>query len=584
MTNVRPPGVHVEDDARHQHAALSIHPSGIPGFVGFCERGPLDVPVRLSGMEAFTQIFGHLNRDTYLETSLNAFFDNGGQQCFVVRIAHRQESGPGVAARASKADVRDSKTGRRLVIEAASPGRWGDSLRFRVARHEGRLSTFLTLDADDGAEVLTLKSISGLARGTIIRIFDDDHECYRYVRVTAGKEVALDEPVDRAWMSGAPTRVESIEFDLYVRGPERQEVFRNLTTARFGEQYVERVIDARSRLVRVVALNHELSIQDGIPEDLDWTALGDGEDGLEALSPADFIGSNPGIGERTGLKALEEAEEIDLIVIPDLMWCLENSENFKTLKDVEIVQQEMLAHAESMRDRFALLDVPPQSSPGGAVQWRKMFDSAFGAFYYPWLATYDGDTERRLPPSGFVAGVFARVDNTRGVFHPPANEMIEGAVDLERILHDRDLGELNREGVNCLKSFPSRGVRIWGARTASSDSSLRYVNVRRELNAIIKTLSSDLQWVVFEPNNPSLRKRVTMDVQFFLYDLWKAGYFRGGSPEDAFFVKCDAENNPPSARDAGQVVVDIGVSPVRPAEFVRFSITQTRDESAPGVA
>lgn len=583
MTNVRPPGVYVEDDARHQHAALNIHPSGIPGFVGLCERGPLDVPVRISGMEAFAQIFGHLDRGTYLETSLNAFFDNGGQSCFVVRVAHRRESGPGVPAKASRADVRDPKTGRRLVLEASSPGRWGDSVRFRVARNDGRLSTFLTLDADEGAEVLTLKSIAGLTRGTILRIFNDDEECYRFVRITAGKEVALDQPLDRIWKSSAPTRVESVEFDLFVRSADRQETFRNLTTARFGDQYIERVVAGRSRLLRVVTMNHEIPVRDGVPEDLDWTALADGEDGLDALSPGDLIGANAGIGERTGLKALEEAEQIDLIVIPDLMWCLENSENFKTLKDVEIVQQEMLAHAENMRDRFALLDIPPQSSPRAAIQWRKMFDSAFGAFYYPWLASYDGDTERRLPPSGFIAGVFSRVDNTRGVFHPPANEVIEGAVDLERILQDRDLGELNREGVNCLKSFPSRGIRIWGARTVSSDTALRYVNVRRELNAIIKTLSADLQWVVFEPNNPSLWKRVTMDVQFFLYDLWKGGYFRGASPEDAFFVKCDAENNSPSTRDAGQVIVDIGVSPVRPAEFVRFSITQTRDESAPGV-
>ena len=583
MSIVRPPGVYLDNDLQHRHAALALHPTGIPGFLGLTQRGPLNVPVRITSIEAFERIFGRLGRGTFLEPSLKGFFENGGRECYVLRVAHQRENGPGVAARVASADVRDPVSRRRYVVRAATEGAWGNDIRFSMQRQVGRLQTVLTLDAAEGEAVLTLKSIAGLTRGTALRLRDEQGETWRFVQATAGKQVALDAPLDRAYKSSAPTVVDTLEFDVSVRSRDDHEVFRNLSVAPFADDYFLRVVGERSRLVRIDEHSPEVVLPHSIPADRDWTALEGGEDGLFTVTPGDFIGASAQVGVRTGLLAFEEIEQIDLLTMPDLMWCLEHSEGFRSVKDVEIVQQEAIALCERLRDRMALLDIPPSQGTRSALQWRKMFDSAHAAFYYPWVSVHQGSEQRLVPPSGFVAGVIARVDRGRGVFHPPANETIEGAVDLELILQDKDLGELNREGINCLKSFPTRGIRIWGARTASSDPMQRYVNVRREIGAIVKTLSRDLQWVVFEPNDSGLWKRVAMDVQFFLYDLWKQGFFRGGSPEDAFFVKCDAENNPPEVREAGQVVVDVGVSPVRPAEFLTFTITQTADERGPGV-
>jgi len=583
MSNVRPPGVYLDNDLQHRHAALALYPTGIPGFLGLTQRGPLNVPVRITNLEAFQRVFGHLGHGTFLEPSLKGFFENGGRECFVLRVAHQRENGPGLPARAAQADVRDPKSRRRYLVRASSEGSWGNDIRFKVERRPARLQTVLTLDVAEGEAVLTLKSVAGLTRGTALRLRDEQGETWRFVQATGGKQVALDAPLDRAFKSSAPTLVDTLEFDLSVRSRDEHETFRNLSVAPFSDDFFARVVSERSRLVRIDELSPEAALPDSVPAERDWTALEGGEDGMFTVTPADFIGASAQVGVRSGLLAFEAIEQVDLLVMPDLMWCVERSEGFRSPKDVEIVQQEAIALCERLRDRMAILDIPPSQGTRSAIQWRKMFDSSYAAFYYPWVAVHQGGVEQKVPASGFVAGVIARVDRSRGVFHPPANETIESAVDLELILQDKDLGELNREGINCLKSFPTRGIRIWGARTASSDPMQRYVNVRREIGAIVKTLSRDLQWVVFEPNDSGLWKRVAMDVQFFLYDLWKQGFFRGGSPEDAFFVKCDSENNPPDVREAGMVVVDVGVSPVRPAEFVTFTITQTADEHGPGV-
>jgi hypothetical protein len=583
MTTYRPPGIQFEEETGRRFTALTLHRTGIPGFLGLTQKGPLDVPVRLNSMEAFEHHFGCLGLDTYLETAVRGFFDNGGKECYVVRVAHHRENGPGEAARSATLEIKDRASRRRFLVMAASEGSWGNAIRVSLTRREGRLKTFLTLDAGEGESLLTVRSVAGVARGTAVWVHDDQGGEHRFVREVSGKQVLLDQPLGRAFKSGAPSYLETLEFDLSVRGPEHQEVYRNLTLAPFGENYFGRVVAEKSQLIRMGDLDTSTPLPDGLPDSLESATLAGGEDGILTVTPADFIGGAPRIGEKTGLMAFEELTDVDLLAAPDLMWCLGRSNGFRTIKDLEIIQQEMLSHCERMRDRMAILDVPRSGSVQSAIQWRKMFDSAYGAFYYPWITMYQKGSARMVPPSGFVAGVYARSDQAHGVFHAPANEVIEGAVDLELVLHERDVGTLNREGVNCLRYFPSRGIRIWGARTASSDTSQKFVNVRRELNAIVKSLQQDLQWVVFEPNNPGLWKRVTMDVQFFLYDLWKRGFFRGGSPEEAFFVKCDAENNPREARDSGAVIVDIGVSPVRPAEFVNITITQTLEEQGPGV-
>jgi phage tail sheath protein FI len=227
---------------------------------------------------------------------------------------------------------------------------------------------------------------------------------------------------------------------------------------------------------------------------------------------------------------------------------------------------------------MAILDTPPGLTPQQASDWRMKetnFDSKFAVVYYPWIEISGPDGETmQIPPSGFMAGIYARTDNERGVHKAPANAVVRGALASASHITKGEQDVLNPMGVNCIRVFPGRGVNVWGARTLSSDPAWRYVNVRRLFNYIEKSLERGLQWVVFEPNDQNLWARVRRDVTAFLTGVWRDGMLFGLSPDQAFFVKCDEELNPQDVRDRGQLFVDIGLAPVKPAEFVVFRLSQ----------
>lgn len=213
----------------------------------------------------------------------------------------------------------------------------------------------------------------------------------------------------------------------------------------------------------------------------------------------------------------------------------------------------------------------PQS-PGG-----------YTALYFPWIVMIDPVSGKKVtqPPSGHVAGVWARVDATRGVHKAPANEPIQGALDLVRRVSRGEQEVLNPAGVNCIRYFPGEGIRIWGARTKAPEASeYRYVNVRRLTNMIKESVADGTRWVVFEPNDHTLWKSIRRDIGAFLTNVWRDGALLGTTPQQAFFVKCDEETNPPEVRDAGQVVTLIGIAPVKPAEFVIFKLMQSADNTS----
>jgi hypothetical protein len=241
-----------------------------------------------------------------------------------------------------------------------------------------------------------------------------------------------------------------------------------------------------------------------------------------------------------------------------------------------------------MKYRFAILDAPPGLNAQQAGEWRNEvnFDTSFAAMYYPWIKVADfsggGSTSKMVPPSGHMAGIYNRTDAERGVHKAPANEVVRGAIDLELMLSKPEQDTLNPIGVNCIRSFPGRGIRVWGGRTLSSDGSWRYINVRRLFIMTEASMDVGLQWVVFEPNDRMLWARVRRDVISFLRTLWLSGALFGSTPEEAFYVKCDDELNPPEIRDLGQLIIEVGMAPVKPAEFVIFRISQWAGANAEG--
>jgi phage tail sheath protein FI len=301
------------------------------------------------------------------------------------------------------------------------------------------------------------------------------------------------------------------------------------------------------------------------------------------ISPAEYSDFQGDVMARSGVEGLAEIDDITMLCVPDLMTTMPGQT--LDLEMVKAVQTMMIGHCELMGDRMAILDSPPDMNPQEIKKWRMDtagFDSSYGVLYYPWIEVMDPVTNRpfHLPPSGHMAGVWARSDNARGVHKAPANEVVRGVTNLSYNVTKGEQDTLNPIGVNCVRAFPGMGYRIWGARTLSSDPSWRYVNVRRLFNYIEKSLQLGTMWTVFEPNDPRLWGRIRRDVSSFLMGIYSQGALFGATPAQAFYVKVDEELNPPASRDLGQLVIEIGVAPVKPAEFVIFRISQWSSDAA----
>jgi phage tail sheath protein FI len=292
------------------------------------------------------------------------------------------------------------------------------------------------------------------------------------------------------------------------------------------------------------------------------------------VSPEAYVGDS---GDRTGFGGLEALDDVSMVVCPDAVAAYEQG----LLDDdgLKAVQLGIIAHCELLGDRMAILDTPPGLTAQQAAHWRTDvagYDSKFAALYWPWAKVHDPVTGsvKAVPPSGHVAGLWARTDAERGVHKAPANDVLRGVVDVELQTTRGEHDGLNPIGVNVIRSFPGRGIRVFGARTLSSDPAWRYVNVRRLFNYVEASLLNGTSWVVFEPNDRALWGRVTRTVSAFVSTVWRAGALFGDSPSEAFYVKCDDETNPSEVIEAGQLVVEIGIAPVKPAEFVVFRLAQ----------
>jgi uncharacterized protein len=309
-----------------------------------------------------------------------------------------------------------------------------------------------------------------------------------------------------------------------------------------------------------------------LPEDGTYTLSGGG---IKPLTAADFIGDP---SDRTGMGGLEALDDVRLVLCPDAVAGYDGSDAAK--ERIKMIQTAMITHCERMRYRFAVLDTPPGLNAQQAKEWRNYvnFDTSYAAMYYPWIKIADlsgsGSTTKFVPPSGHVVGIYNREDSERGVHKAPANSIVQGAIDIELLISKGEQDVLNPIGVNCIRSFPGRGIRVWGARTLSSNGAWRYINVRRLFIMVEASMEIGLAWVVFEPNDSTLWAKVVRDVSSFLKVVWRSGALFGATPEQAFYVKCDEDLNPHEIRDLGQLIIEVGLSPVKPAEFVIFRISQ----------
>ena len=531
------PGVYVEEVDGGSKPIAGVGTS-VAAFVGFTKKGPMNTPTLVTNWTQFVENFGDFMENGFLAHSVYGYYNNGGGRAYIMRIggpdeADENEAQPLPAVELPSRLPNADDTIRITAIEAD-----GDEITVEIANPDPTESGPEEPQAEGG-------SVEGETESQSDSVTAPD------------------------------------TFKLVVRRGSTEESFDNLSLRRGGDvRNVETIVNdavSGSKIINVAMLRTSGPMRDRIPVvgsyPLSVTEIMPLAQNIE-VTPSEFEGSAP---DRTGMGALEVPDDITMLVCPDLMMAYQSG--VLDLEGVQAVQTAMITHCERMGDRVAVLDAPPGMNPQEVQNWRvniANYDSSYAALYYPWIKVSDPASGQNIlvPPSGHMAGIWSRTDNTRGVHKAPANEVIGGALDVELQITRGEQDGLNPVGVNCIRSFPGRGIRVWGARTLSSDPSWTYLNVRRLFNMVEKSIDNGTQWVVFEPNDFALWQKISRAATAFLTMVWRQGALFGATPSEAFYVKCDAETNPPEARDLGMVTTEIGIAPVKPAEFVIFRISQ----------
>jgi hypothetical protein len=570
----RAPGIYQSFDAVAP-PPLTIANTRITGFVGITQKGPMNEATRLTNWDEFVEQFGTTN-ESYMHDSVHGFFQNGGTDCWVVRVAHCAPGGelPGLDHASCAEHIQiDDWNKPSLKIRALNEGVWGNQIWFRCV-HAAGAQALLTRDLDIGHGEAYVNSTRGFEVGSLVRIYDRENSDFIVISEVGDKLIkwSVETPVNRRHRAAAPTYLEVMTFEIHIAMRDRREVFKGLQMHPTSRNYAPKVISQRSRLVRLEDLATKSPVPHNLPEPMAMTRLSGGRDGIEAITPEDFIGHDNGPGERSGLMALAANEEVALLAIPDAMKLYEREPGPAGELKAQRLQDTLISVCENQKDRFAILDIPQSKDIEWVRKWRRRTDSSFCAYYWPWLriATFD-DKARIVPPSAFMAGVYARRDH-EGVHFAPANLEIEGAQDVSLRVTEDHIGVLNSDAVNTFRL--QRGVRAWGARTSSSDPEWRFISVRRLFIMLRRSLEAGFAWTTFEPNTQPTWDLIRTRITAFLTNLYSLGMLVGGNPEEAFFVKCDAETNPPEQVDNGLLVCDVGVAPVSPAEFIMISLVQ----------
>jgi hypothetical protein len=553
------PGVYVEEIDRGPKPIEGVG-TAMPVFVGFSERAQLaeqvdgeiitsDIlgkPQLVTNWTQYVERFGNFVEGAYMPHSVYGYFMNGGTRCYVLSVKTIPKA---------QAALLGSDGKPQLVVRAKQAGFDGLRLRVKIETPE--------LPAPAAAAPEPPK------RG-------------------AKADEKAEEKGDQAAASGGSAPAQSngaghsftvtIERQGVTGAWQTKEVLRDVT--------LTEVETAKGKEIRVAYKNNKasqfvelLTPETSAPLAKLWPKAQEQTLNIEQklIEPATYSDFQGNVLERTGVEGLESLDDATMVAVPDLMTPMPGQK--LDLEMVKAVQTLIIAHCERMGDRVAILDAPPNMNPQQIRKWRldtAGYDSSYATLYYPWIQVMDPvkNSSMLMPPSGHMAGIWARNDNTRGVHKAPANEVVAGATGLAYNVTKGEQDTLNPFGVNCIRAFPGMGIRVWGARTLSSNPSWRYLNVRRLFNYVEKSIERGTQWIVFEPNEPMLWARIRRDVSAFLSTVWSSGALFGGSPAEAFYVKCDEELNPPAIRDLGQLIIEIGMAPVKPAEFVIFRISQ----------
>lgn len=606
------PGVFVEEVS---YRAKSIEGVGtsVAGIVGPTRTGPLrGTPEVVTSFAEFERIFGDvsdLNIDSaeqlnHTALAAQAFFGNGGKQLYVAR-AYNGTAADDTASAAS------SDTDPIVTFSARFPGQAGNvtlELHWRESENllqgsgsdisakapiggvlaDGsaatlKFSTETDLSSVD-AELAAVKTLEGTlnATGTTLTVMGS-------ITDRVSSDIALDLAELAAVPGDTDITLSLWTFDLDVLRDD-QVIFSvaNIGTEGSGDNCLSARLAADPNK-RSDQLSQPVSASLGSgnvyealfsmfdsdalrnPDPVtgrrylvDLTGGGDGS----APTASDYAGETDEVNGSTGLAALAEVEDVSIVATPAAAADTSNH---------QAIVLEVQKHCRRMRYRVGIVDSQQDMSISEVQNFRSQFSDDRLALYYPWVVSADPRgivNTIALPPSGFMAGIYARTDVDRGVHKSPANVPVFGALRFNQNINKFQQELLNPMGINCLRSFPGRGHRVWGGRTLSGDPEWKYLNVRRYFLFLERSIEKGTQWAVFEPNGEALWANVRTTIDDFLFNEWKTGHLLGGDPKAAYFVRCDRSTMTQNDIDNGRLVCEIGVAPLRPAEFVIFRIGQ----------
>jgi phage tail sheath protein FI len=571
MINSAVPGIYVTEQ-QYSLNPLRIDTQVLAGFVGITEKGPLHTPVLISSFDEYLKNFGAFDTAGNLPLSVYSFFKCGGSQCIIVRAANEKH--------AKKAQIKVRCGTAYATFEALSEGTWGNNINARIWHEGDRCEKVIGVDTENGRWISI--EDENIKQHDVLRLTLFGQSIFRTIEKKEGNTCYLVNPPKLfTKIKDLPQdiSVEKAYVSISLNHKEKNEHFLHLSMNPASERYFVNHINERSKLCKVSS-----DVAHGILRSVFSVHASGGTDGIAEMSAGDFIGHYKGVNNYRGLGVLESRDDISLIALPDIFWLLTLSGKSmdEREKDVYAVQNAMVMQAEKFRGRFAVLDIPEKLNDVKTVAWAKRFDTPSAAAYYPSIDVLDpldqfGTNTIRIPPSGAVCGCIATTDHEKGIFHAPANSLLHGAVGLSQKVNDSAYELLYPAGINVLKYFPGKGIKIWGARTLSSDQNWRYINVRRTFSAICKSLKQGTQWAVFETNDKNLRKRLVRHVSGFLLDLWMKGYLAGATAEQGFFIRCDEELNPPEHINQGILVFEVGLAISKPAEFFNIFITAEKE-------
>lgn len=580
------PGVYVEEVSGGAKAIEGVSTS-TAAFLGETIRGPVK-PRLITNFGDFQRIYGGSPQGSNLASAVNGYFQNGGSRAYIARVTPYDQDKVGKASLAGK--------NKEPVMEAKAngPGEWAESTAVVVdddVMYEEGENEYFEVSVrywSTGREAISdpasndpepapdiVESYSGLSpEPTASSFYEKELGGSSLIEVS---QVGDGRPESGlAWLSGAngggaSEAAEEAEEAEESEGPDipDDDELEDMTYNELQDVAEPFDVDRTQKKDELLEELQELrdartdggaqaKAKSSAASDV-WTA--------EEPSLSDYQGTDI-TGERTGLAALKQLDDVSIVCIPD-----ENQ--------IRGLTEALVTHCENMGERFAILSAPEDA--GRVSEMEVPVDSQYAAYYYPWIEIKDPITnnEKLVPPTGHMAGIYARNDQETGIHGSPANMVVRGALDLQHNITKGEQDVLNPKGINCIRSFQGRGIRVWGARTTSSDPEWKYINVRRLFLYVEQSIDEGTQWAVFEPNTRDTWARVRQSVSNFLTTTWREGSLMGASADEAFFVNCGEETMTQDDIDNGRMICEIGIAPVKPAEFVIFRIQQWTEEASP---